>query len=182
MYCSAITLYREIKQRCMTMSSKHYQTPNIDEDTLKNRKTQKVADNSFTAKITPPLPYTEEFFEATSTDYASLSPGSFSLIGSIDPPEIFLRFVFVIPCSTADGTHPIDELNKGILARLFSGSLGSIPIEKGEITFKRDNLNKTIDATFRVYIPYKHEEEEPKEHLAEGTISIKATGPLCGES
>jgi hypothetical protein len=163
------------------MDSNFHLAHGINPKTLKGSNIRTVANNVFKADFHPPFPNIENPFIATEFAYASLSEGSFSLIGRIPHPEVIQQFAFVVPCSTEDGTHKIVEMGDGIWATFITGYVGIIKIEKGEITFKRDKVQNTIEATFRVYIKHQHEQEPIDEYLALGTVFLNATGPLCGE-
>lgn len=163
------------------MDNEFYRAHDYNPKTLKDGKAPTGANNFFEADYEPSFPNIENPFIATDFFYESLVEGTVSVIGRIPYPEAFQQFSFVIPCSTEDGTYQITEADTGISAAFITGYVGIIRLVKGTIKFSRDKVRNTIDASFSVYIPHKHEEEETEEYHAEGRIFLNATGPLCVE-
>lgn len=117
----------------------------------------------------PPIPsFRPELFI-----YASLVPGSVSIIGRYHEADVFYQITIIINQKLGSGTYPIKKGDESRVRASVIASGGIISSDKGEIKLERDDKNKSIYAEFDFQI-----ESGGKPHKVKGRLELLASGPL----
>lgn len=117
----------------------------------------------------PPIPsFRPELFI-----YASLVPGSVSIIGRYHEADVFYQITIIIDQKLESGTYPIKKGDESPVRASVIASGGIISSDNGEIKLKRDDKNKSIYADFDFQI-----EPDGKPHKVQGRLELLASGPL----
>ncbi|HGM5551951.1 hypothetical protein ACTZGP_22100 [Pseudomonas putida] len=117
----------------------------------------------------PPIPsFRPELFI-----YASLVPGSVSIIGRYHEADVFYQITIIIDQKLESGTYPIKKGDESPVRASVIASGGIISSDNGEIKLKRDDKNKSIYAEFDFQI-----ESGGKPHKVKGRLELLASGPL----
>ncbi|MFJ5254527.1 hypothetical protein ACIP8I_04915 [Pseudomonas sp. NPDC088414] len=133
---------------------------------------QQPEDKYYKAKFTPDFPPIPSF-EPNLFIYASLVPGSVSVIGRHHTADDFYQITIIIDQKLESGTYPIEKGDESRVRASVISAGGIISSDKGEIKLKRDDKNKSIYAEFDFQI-----ESGGTSYKVEGRLELRATGPL----
>ncbi|WP_085708387.1 MULTISPECIES: hypothetical protein [unclassified Pseudomonas] len=158
------------------MDAEYYKALNINEKTVKPLDGHSGTSDVFIAKFAPPMPMVEKKFVADRFTYKALNANTLGLFGLNSDLDYLVQIGINIPKSIEDGTHPIAEAQRGVSMSVIAG--GQILHAKGgEITFKRDDKQETISATFKTSVLFTFD-GQTTEHQVIGEAFLNATDPL----
>jgi hypothetical protein len=121
----------------------------------------------------PPIPsFRPELFI-----YASLVPGSVSIIGRYHEADVFYQITIIIDQKLESGTYPIKKGDESPVRASVIASGGIVSSDNGEIKLERkreqDNTKELIYAEFDFQI-----EPDGKPHKVKGRLELLESGPL----
>lgn len=121
----------------------------------------------------PPIP----IFEPHLFIYASLSPGSVSIIGRYHEADVFYQITIIINQKLGSGIYPIKKGDESPVRASVIASGGWLHGDNGEIKLERkreqNNTEELIYADFDFQI-----EPDGKPLKAKGRLELLASGPL----
>ncbi|MEN5044344.1 hypothetical protein [Pseudomonas koreensis] len=146
----------------------------VDEDLkpLPIKVKQQPAGKYYKAKFNPDFPPIPSF-EPELFIYASLSPGSVSIIGRYHKADVLYQITIIIDQKLESGTYPIKKGDESRVRANVISDGGWLHGDNGEIKLKRDEENKSIYAEFDFQI-----ESGGKPHKVKGRLELLASGPL----
>lgn len=126
----------------------------------------------YKAKFNPDFPSIPSF-EPNLFIYASLVPGTVSVIGRYHTADDFYQITIIIDQKLESGTYLIKKDDKSLVRANVISAGGIISSDEGEIKLKRDNIKESIYAEFDFQI-----ESSGTSYKVKGTLELLATGPL----
>ncbi|UQS16663.1 hypothetical protein [Pseudomonas sp. HS6] len=158
------------------MDAKDCEALNISEKTMKPLDGHSGTDDVFVGKFDPPIPTVEEAFTADRFTYKAMNADTLGLFGKNSDPDYLVQVGFNIPKATADGRHSIVATGRGVSMSVLAGGQ-ILHATGGEITFERDNEQKTVSATFKGKVLFTYD-NQVTEHFIVGKLFLNATDPL----
>ncbi|WP_085655354.1 MULTISPECIES: hypothetical protein [unclassified Pseudomonas] len=156
------------------MNTEIYKALNINEKDMTPGDAHSVRNNYFEATFSPPIPGVGEKFSATKFIYASLVPGSLSVLGRSETNGELVQLGIIFPTTLNDGTYPIEREGTDVVTGSLTAGFYIVLGSNGKVTFERDRISNTIKANFEMHVFY----EGAEYHVKNAKLFVNATGPL----
>lgn len=135
---------------------------------VKQQPLEKYYKATFTPSF-PPIPR----FEPNVFMYASLVPGSVSVIGRYHKGDALYQITIVIDQELESGTYTFMRDEEGPVFAHVTGTQGFLYGDKGRIKLVRNNIEQSIYAEFKFQIKFGD-----TTYNVDGSLALLATGPL----